>query len=315
MTDYLPALISLIAGVLAFFFAKTGERNKVSGVGWAMAALLVGGGLFGLYVLFEKQSAAAEAKVVAAQQADKAAVAAAKQSALVMTLVGDFDLKQVIPDVTLLFEFPYVDDANPAIVDGFVGPFPALGADVVGRFDFVIGDVASSSFELRSGGPDHLLLSREGSVETYDLSNTGVTLRGPQPRHDEDQAQPAGGWAAGPEPAPSGFTYHLISPANTQLRRLLYAIVSQEPLGYVRFPRGAFGEAGLERIERGFAANPPMLAFFIPETEAGEPCNSYVHIPLRFVRSVTDAESEFDTFELRLTPAGFVPDPCNNNPF
>lgn len=33
MTDYLPSIISLTAGVLTFFLAKTGERNKVSGKG------------------------------------------------------------------------------------------------------------------------------------------------------------------------------------------------------------------------------------------------------------------------------------------
>jgi hypothetical protein len=51
VTDYIPALISLVGGMLAFFFAKSGERNKVGGIGWIMAVLLVGGGVLGLWVL------------------------------------------------------------------------------------------------------------------------------------------------------------------------------------------------------------------------------------------------------------------------
>lgn len=310
MMDYVPALISMVGGVLAFFFAKSGERNKVGGIGWIMAALLVGGGVLGLYVLREKDRAAMEASLIAEQEADKAAVAAAKQSALVMTLVGNFDLKQTIPSMNLLFEYPYDDEGNPMIPAGFSGPLPQLPEKVVGYLDLSIGDTFYSASFSNDGSGRIALREQDGETVSI-FTNDGVETQG----GNEEEDAP---WGAGPEPAPFGFTYSRTLPVNTQLRRLLYGIVAQESLGTLRFRKGALDEKALGDIEEGLAANPPMLAFYIPEVEGGEQCDSYVHAPLRFVRlkdGLIIEDVAYDAFELKLTPNGFAPDPCNNNPF
>jgi hypothetical protein len=315
VTDYIPALISLAGGLLAFFFAKSGERNKVSGKGWVMAALLVVGGVLGLYVIHAKNVAADEARTAAAEEADKAAVFAAKQSALVMTLIGDFELKQTIPSLNLIFEQPFDEAGKVQAVPGFTGPFPDLRDDVVGHFEISIGDsYYSASF--RSEGPGKIALSSQEGGPVAVFGREGVEMRG---QTADDQLSL---WSAGPEPpsdaSSGGFAYTLALPADVQLRRLLYGIVAPPSLGMVRFRKGELTEDELKRIEQGLNLNPPLLALYIAEAAGGEPCDSYVHVPLRFVRAkepLTVDGVAYDVFDLKLTPNGFTPDPCNNDPF
>jgi hypothetical protein len=225
-----------------------------------------------------------------------------------MTLVGGFDLKQIIHSVNFLFEHPYDDDGQPRVSPGFTGPLPHLPANIVGHLQLFIGDDAFVT-EFRSDGPGRIVLIDESASV---LTNQGVARQG------TNSEEIGGPWFAGPEPAPYPFTYGVALPTNMQLRRLIYKIVAQEELGSFRVRKGSLSEAQLEQIQRGFDANPPMIAFHIPESEVGEPCESYVHAPLRFVRSkepVVIDEIAYDSFEVRLTAAGFAPDPCNNNPF
>jgi hypothetical protein len=310
VTDYIPALISLAGGLLAFFFAKSGERNKVSGKGWVMAALLVVGGVLGLYVIYAKNVSAEQSRTAAAAEADKAAVFAAKQSALVMTLIGDFDLKQTIPSLNLLFEHSYGAAGKPTIAPGFTGPLPRLPEGVVGIFELSIGDSYYSA-GFRNAGPGGIALTPQGGTAVR-ITDEGVEA--PDPAAAEQGPR----WSAGPEPAPSGFVYDLPLEVNVQLRRLLYSIVAQDSLGALRFRAGKLGEDQLQAIADVLNANSPMLAFYIAETAGGEQCDSYVHVPLRFVRAkerLVIHDVSYDVFDLKLTPNGFTPDPCNNSPF
>lgn len=124
-------------------------------------------------------------------------------------------------------------------------------------------------------------------------------------------------WFAQPEPAPSGFVYGVTLPTEIQLRRLIYNVTARPSLGTVTIPISRLDPGQIDQIKAGFADYPPMLAFFIAETEDSEPCDSYVHIPLRVVPTLAEAIDGVDvlSFEIRLTPQGFTPDPCNNSPF
>uniref|UniRef100_UPI0015752D03 hypothetical protein n=1 Tax=Sphingomonas bacterium TaxID=1895847 RepID=UPI0015752D03 len=42
---YLAAGLTLLSGIVGFFWARGGERNRVGGIGWAALALLVTGGV------------------------------------------------------------------------------------------------------------------------------------------------------------------------------------------------------------------------------------------------------------------------------
>ena len=307
MTDYIPAILTLGGGLLAFFFAKSGEKNKVNGVGWIMATLLVAGGVLGIYVIYAKNRAAERTAAETRQQADKAAVIAGKQSALIMTLIGNFDLMQRVTQMRLEFEFPTKEQGEPpAIAAGFTGPFPRLPNGVVGRFELRIWDFAEAKATFRSDA-DRIVLTDLATGSNYTLTNERIV-----PPDRLPETGPV--WAASAAEEAPGFTYALGLPVDSQLRRVLYGIVREETLGYIGFPVGSLDAAQLKRIEEGFAANPPALVFGISEPDTGGPCTSNIHIPLRLVRASAPVmldDKPHDAFELRMTPAGFWPDPCN----
>lgn len=308
-------MISVLGGILAFFFAKDGERNNVSGIGWFMAALLVGGGGVSMYVIYEKGVAAETAEAEALKQANQAAIAANIQSSMILTLVGDFNPAQTIEYEFLYFEFEFNDndeiDKSP---DGFIGPFPKLAEGQHGYMFVDFGGFSRRDFQFTTLGGKVMISDGEaGSILSSDMS---------EDQGAQNIARQQTIWSAGLDPAyklgVGGYVYSVALPIHLQLRRLIYQFAVEKSFGHVRFPKNQLTTAQLDMIERGFAKLAPTLVFFVEGGTSEDPCDVYYRVPFRLVRApgtfTWDGDSgEYDAFKFELTRSGYIPETCEES--
>jgi len=177
---YIAAAITMAAGIFGFFWAKSGEKNQVGGIGWAALILIVASGAIAVIQTYSQAGKARQASrdaAAAARKADELSEelrrAQFMSSAALLTLVNGFDLSRQVGAANFLFEVPLRGE-RPAEPAGFIGPFPELPAGGSAELLLHIDGTVYRRFGLqpRPGGGLRLRDLEDQAAPVLDLART-----------------------------------------------------------------------------------------------------------------------------------------------
>lgn len=318
---YVAAGITIVSGVVGFFWARSGERNAVGGVGWAALTLLLIGGGVSVYQVHRQSERAREASAKATELNQALQRSQHVATAAVMTLVGGLDLTSPVDSGNFYFELPY-EGERPARPPGFTGPFPALPEGASADFQFSISGIAFEHYRLTP--------AENGALRIQHVTE-GANPRQPQvtlARHGEEFGfQPDGlgerGWSAGPElksgtEGESVYVFALSFPATGQFRRLIWQLSSDRPFGRITLRMPGLSEADASRLTAAYERIEAHVVFHAPtqaEPEGrAEACeSSYIRMPLVIRRAANPAPGNL-AFEIRPGLRAFEPELCEGGP-
>ena len=279
---YVAALATMVSGVAGFFWAKSGERAQIGGVGWALLALSGVSGTVAVWQTWDKGQRDAAGRVAAEAAADAArmeADAARSRHAVAVSLIelGGSKLLRDAPvgDASFYFAIPFAGEKQVAI-DGFVGPFPALAPGATAQLRLRLGSVYRDNFELERVAANAVSIRRaggKGPVAVLEPSEMGFEFRHQRGAESMERWW----WWASPEIADttealedtetqsdSDMIYGLGVPTNGTFRILLSALARQEDYGQLVVNGPPLSAADLERTIKGFEKIQPYFAFTAP---------------------------------------------------
>ena len=331
---YVAAAITVAAGIFGFFWAKSGEKNQVGGIGWAALVLIVASGAVAVIQTHSQGRKAKQANrdaAAASQKADQLSEelrrAQFMSSAALLTLVNGFDLSRPVGAANFLFEVP-VRGERPVEPPGFVGPFPELPARGSAELLLNIDGTIYRRFGLtpRPGGGLRLRDLEDDAAPVLDLVRTADGFRfllGGSPTGEITTAV----WVAEPDLASppddiinapdSTFLYGVETAATGQFRRLVSQLVRQRNYGVLKLNIPNVSNGEIDRITAGYESIAPSLVIPVPIQNAeganAESCGtSRIRVPMRLREYARDPSSL--TLELVSDLRGFRSEPCEGDP-
>jgi hypothetical protein len=323
---YLAAILTLVSGVAGFFWARSGERNAVGGVGWALLGLIGLSGAVAVWQIADKGARDRAAKIeadakaaVAAEEARQAKGQAARQLALADLANSDIDRTRPVQAGSFYFDLGTEREA-PRRVPGFIGPFPVLRAGESGTlaigipdgvdFEFALAPVSGGGLRISPAtgpGPAYLLRSGGDAAQFEPLGKaTGAS---------NDNAGGAGSW--GSEAIEWEFGYFLDLGLAMQMQALINRLAHTERYGRLELTLAAPDPARRKAIEQGYRTIRPMFVFLAatrhPEQEADGTCVTRIRVPLDMVPVAASAPNRL-AFDIRAAPEGFQPETCGYTP-
>ncbi|MDB5706564.1 MAG: hypothetical protein JWN66_3680 [Sphingomonas bacterium] len=315
---YLATAVTMISGIAGFFWARSGERNKVGGVGWTALVLIVVAGVIAITQAYRAVERARVAGIAAAAAEERLRQTQLRQSALLTWLVAGLDMKAPVKGVGLNFIVDMDDEGVPARPNGFIGPFPDLGVGGRGQLVVQLSSDLNQTYNLSNApGGGIAVQNTDSGIPIYTLRDGKpapvFTAPGVSP---EDQW--LNGWSAQPE---SGdFYYGANLPTENLQYRRLFADLAQERIygGYeLRLP----GLSAERRRQIADSVTHQDISFVIAaeakddKDAAGDQCTSYIRVPLSFVARPSSAPDRL-LFNLVLSSAsdGFRTEICEGGP-
>lgn len=342
--SYIAAGVTLVSGIVGFFWAKSGKNDKVGGVGWVAFSLLVVGGLVAIVQVYREglSAAASEAKAAAANaRAEQLSDDLRRTQFATTALIGGFDLSGKVSSGTFYFELADEKLDVAYAPEGFIGPLPALPKDGSADFELWLDGIYSqivhitpsgSGLALRFDTDDRqpFLLRRENN----DFSMTGPELTKKEQRASSRAMRPIPEvWFSGLSVGSAAPTVSLVDPsdigkpsdetpdsrlygfsfdADGEYRRLISRLVRQKQFGRITIRYPSVQEAVISEIERGFAKVRPELVFAPPLIKETDVCeSSFIRVPM-VIRKVAVLNKSVIVFDLVPAQQGIEAEICEN---
>lgn len=322
---YLSILITVLSGLIAFFYARSGERNEVGGIGWVAAALIVVAGSLTLYQTHQNNKKAAAAREKADELQKRLATAAARQQALVMAQLGGFDMSRPVESGSFYFDIGRQQEGEPYRFAGFVGPFPALTGQASGTLQVGVPDAFSYEFTIKpglagtlqlkavgGGGSSYLLRETEAGAQFSPLGDAQ------QPDVEEDGTsghEPAGTWDASGEDY--DFGYFLSLSSGTPLRGLVARLAKAESFGRLSYRIPGISEGRKKEIVEAYTRIVPFFVFSTRQTSADDQaqqnCVTRIRVPMT-LKPLPSPRPEEIVFNLAAAPEVFDTEVCGYVP-
>lgn len=309
--------ITMASGLVAFFFAKNGEKNKVSGMGWVAAALIVIGGSVAGYKTYDeaRKKQHSDERAVAAEK--ETIRARAQSTASQDVSMSGMDLKA---DASGSFYFDAGTTGEQVNrIPGFIGPFPDLPKGATGMIKVEAEDAFAYTFKISPDGPGALrITSEEPGGRAYRL----IDPRTESPRFDpltptaalqtSSQGEEEGAWST--DAVDFEFGYYLAVKPGVPLRGLVDRLLKGESFGKLvfRFPGAA---ADPTHIAAAYAKMAPYFMFGPAPQPRDDESNCHSRVRMRLL---AEAEPTGDPNALQLVlkpaPEIFKVETCGYTP-
>ena len=296
---YAAAAITMLAGIFGFFWARSGERNKISGIGWTALVFLVAGGIVTVVQTHLKSRSAARASAEAERLSDELRRTQYRQFAVLTTLMGGIRMGRPVESGSFYFDVGTRDFA-PIQFPGFVGPFPALPQNGVGLLTLDIPALFNNEYRLRPQGAGRLgIFSQDAGLPDFSIAATdaGVDFERLGPPPEDEQASASGSWVT--DAIDQDYSYHLeIAPASPDgsgqsTGAVIAALAQAESFGRLLFRIPGLDEAGRRRIIASYARIRPFIVLALPlrpdPDDSGQGCVTRIRVPVEIVPMAPDA--------------------------
>lgn len=307
--SYLPVVVTVAAGILGAFFAKSGERTRVGGIGWLLVGLMVASGALSLVIEHRKSVRAGIASAAAARAEEDNRRLQLRQVALLTSTIGGFDLDKPLESGMFGMDMP-VEDAEVVQLDGFVGPFPELGTGGSAVLSINIPDVLDVEFDLTPVSSNALRLLRrnsDGQASLLRRQEGFADFVSPAPTDSAPMDEVPSAYVWMTEALGNEFSYLLMLPSELPTRALISRLAQTDAYGALTIRVPNMTPADRRRIEAAYEEIRPFFMFhpkLLSATSEEDGCFSRIQVPLRF-RLEPEAKADAMTFVIQAEPKGF----------
>jgi hypothetical protein len=284
LLPYVGALLTVALGLVGFFWARNGDRNKVGGVGWSIAILTVAAGAVTVLQVHRQRENAAKSAARAEELSEELRQSFVRQTFAVVALVGGFDMKAELKQGGFYFEGDADEDGKVKASAGLLGPFAELGQRGRGALSLHLEGVADVHYRLAPDGKGGILVSdAAGSYPAYRLrpATAKDALAEFEPVATAVPSGEPGEWST----APDVSGYNLTFAADAQVRRLVASLAQQSTFGKLVYDLPDAGAERRSRVVESYRDMRPVLVFAVPDTGStkDDDCGSYLRIPLNVI--------------------------------
>ncbi|MFT4251278.1 MAG: hypothetical protein QM608_02195 [Caulobacter sp.] len=310
----------MTAALVAFFTAKNGERNKISGIGWFAAALTIVAGGFTLYDTHQKQQNAKAAGIAAANNREEVRTLQLRQMAVLSSLIAGSDLAQPLSGGSFYFDVGRGDE-EPIKFDDFAGPFPQLQDKERARLEIEIPETLGVAYDITpiAGGLRLVDAAGETPPQTLNAASLAFSALG-------SPEAPPRGWSSGGEDY--DFAYFLDLKSDMPLRGWISRLAQRKEYGRLVLHLPGASTARRDAIVRTYAQIP---AFFVlaprPQRDGATEvaaqtgaCVTRLRVPMKLVLLKEEQEKNKSpdkdemVFVLTAEPVGFDTEICGWTP-
>lgn len=309
---YAGPIVTLIAGVFAFFWAKDGQRQKISGLGWIALSCLIAGTAISLMQVHRNQRAIERAKVDELEAVAQSRSAHNRLIATQTATFSGFDRNVPFQNGSFYFDVGRNQDGSVIEFPGFVGPFPRLRTPQEGTLKFGLSPDFDYEFSIVPHPSGVALSSSDSRVFVLTESRHGPVFQ--HPRHDDTRSADLDGtWEVTGEDYDYGYFVSINS--STPMRGIITRIAENTNFGQLTFTLPGSTDSERRTIASNYEKIMPAFVFLAkPDAaeEVAESCIIRVRVPLRLVR--TAAPEEGLNFEIRASEKGFNMETCGYVP-
>jgi hypothetical protein len=309
---YAGPVIAVLGAVIALLFDKKGKPARPNWIAWfAFGAMLVGTGI-SVYRTHAARLAEAAARA-------EAEAARNREAAGQRTMLGGFDFSRPFESGSFYFDVGTGADGAPPRAEGFVGPFPALGAGASGLLVVNVRDGFYYEFRLEPMAGGLRLINADGHSRPYELRAAGSNLSlepagtpAGQRTHSRHAGEPLSGgeWVAAGED--NEFAYHLGLASPEPLRRIVSGLSGSREHGRLTLLLPGASEARKAAIAEAYRQIRPYFVFYAPfasGTPGAQDCVSRIRVPME-MRRLETGEANALVLQIAATREGFQTETC-----